>query len=106
MSSRHSTVSPPVARSSLRIAVLAVAGLELALVVWLVLRSDMPRRDWSQPSALDDLWIPGLFGALSGAALPLAGLGRGLGWAITLCVLYALLAALCLSLAQVAIVAG
>lgn len=106
MSSRRSTVSSPVARPGLRFAVLVVAGLELALTAWLVLRSDMPRRDWSQPSALDDLWIPGLFGALSGAALLLATLERGLGWATTLCILYALLAAFCLSLAQVATVAG
>lgn len=106
MSSRRSTACLPVARLGFRFAVLAVAGLELAFLVWLVLRSDMPSRDWSQPSALDDLWILGLFGAPSGAALLLAALGRGLGWATTLCVLYALLAAFCLSLAQVATVAG
>lgn len=99
-------MSPQVVRPGFRLTVLAVAGLELALIVWLVLRSDMLGRNWSQQSALDDLWIPGLFGALSGVALLLTALGRGIGWAFALCILYALLAAFCLSLARLATVAG
>lgn len=106
VTSQHSTASFRAARPGFRLAVLMVAGLELGLVLWLVLRSDILETDWSRPLAVEVLWLPGIFGVLSGVAFLLAAFGRGLGWAVALCMLYAILAAFFLSIAQVATVAG
>lgn len=77
-------------RARLRLAVLIVAGLEFAPVAWLLVQTYLEVTDWSRPYAYELLWIPGLLGAPSLLALLLAVLGRGLGWAISLCVIYAM----------------
>jgi hypothetical protein len=93
-------------RARLRLAVLIVAGLEFAPVAWLLIETLREATDWSRPYAYEIFWIPGLLGAPSLLALLLAALGRGLGFAVFLCVTYALVFFFFWSLAQVATVAG
>ncbi|PZR09195.1 MAG: hypothetical protein DI532_20580 [Azospirillum brasilense] len=97
---------PDLFRIRLRLAVLIVASLEFAPVAWLLAQTILETTDWSRPYAYEIFWIPGLLGAPSLLALVLAALGRGLGWAATLCVVYAMVFLFFLAIAQTATVAG
>ncbi|WP_338661163.1 hypothetical protein VQH23_13035 [Pararoseomonas sp. SCSIO 73927] len=93
-------------RARLRLAVLVVAGLEFAPAAWLLVQTFREVTDWSGPYAYEIFWIPGLLGAPSLLALLLAALGRGLGWAVALCIAYAMILLFFLGIAGVATVAG
>lgn len=97
---------PDLFPNRLRLAVLIVASLELAPVVWILVQTFRETTDWSRPYAYEIFWIPGLLGAPSLLALVLAAAGRGLGWAVTLCLAYAMVFLFFLGISRVATVAG
>lgn len=59
-------------------------------MAWMLLQIYLKVTDWSAPHAYELFWIPGLLGIPSLLALVLAALGRGLGCAISLCVVCAM----------------
>jgi len=67
-------------------------------VAWMLLQVYLEVTDWTVPHAYELFWILGLLSVPSLLALLLAALGRGLGWAISLCVVYAMVCLFFLSI--------
>jgi hypothetical protein len=93
-------------QTHLRLVILAVAGLEFAPMAWLLVRICLEETDWSSPYAYEAFWIPGILSLPSLLALVLAASGRGLAWAVGLCIAYAAICLFFVTIARVATIAG